>query len=135
MFPSAMHVPPLIPSVPSVLPLFSTKMPVPNLSIPHPTPILLCAYEWTDHRAKVICKEAQITKREHQLDQVHGGKERATHEAGVAEKNWVDVEIQCNRKLKNGRKVMQMEVEAKELGKVMIKLRTKAEIKEGTTKG
>ena len=69
------------------------------------------------------------------LTRCFGGKERATREAGVAEKNRVDVQIQCNRELKNGRKVMRMEAEAKELGKVVIKLRTKAEIKEGAIKG
>jgi len=65
---------------------------------------------------------------------VLGGK-RATHEAGVVEKDRVDVQIQGNREPKNGRKVTRMGVEAKELGKVVIKLRIKAEIKAGAVKG
>jgi len=50
------------------------------------------------------------------------------------EKNWVDIQMQCDRKLKKTRKVTQVEEEAKELGKVVIKLCTKSEIKEGTIK-
>ena len=62
------------------------------------TPILR-AYEWTDHRAKIARKEAQIAEQDHEVDQVHREKERATREAGVAEKNWVDVQTQRHRDL------------------------------------
>jgi len=44
------------------------------------------------------------------------------------------VQTQHDRELKNGRKVTWTEEEVKELRKVMIKLRTKAEIKELATK-
>ena len=63
-----------------------------------------------------------------------GGKERATREVGVAEKNRVDVQTQHDRELKKGGKVTRMGEEAKELGKAVIKLRTKSENKEGAIK-
>jgi structural maintenance of chromosome 2 len=95
---------------------------------------VLRAYEWTDHCAKITRKEAQIAEREHEADQAHREKERAMREVGVAEKDWVDVQTQCDRELKKGGKVPRMEEEAKELEKVVIKLRTQAEIKEGVIK-
>ena len=55
-------------------------------------------------------------------------------EAGVAEKNRTEVQSQRDRELKKGGKVTRMEEEAKELEKVVTKLRTQAEIKEGTIK-
>ena len=128
-------------TVPCLIKILCTERPTfiqyqkASAELEHPARVLLCAYESVDRRAKVARNEAHIAEQEHQLDQVLGGKERATREAGVAEKNRVEVQIQCNRELKNGRKVTQMEVEAKELGKVVIKLRTKAEIKEGAIKG
>ena len=81
-----------------------------------------------DRRAKVARKEAQ------KVDQARREKERATREAGVAEKNRIDVQTQRDRELKKGGKVTRMEEEAKELEKVVVKLRTQAEIKEGTIK-
>jgi hypothetical protein len=58
---------------------------------------------------------------------------RAVRDAGVAEKNRVDVQIRRDRQLKKGGKVTRME-EAKELEKVVVKLRTRAGIKEGIIK-
>jgi structural maintenance of chromosome 2 len=46
----------------------------------------------------------------------------------------VNVQAQRDRKLKKGGKVTRMEEEAKELEKAVIKLRTQAEIKEGSIK-
>jgi len=95
---------------------------------------VLRAYEWTDHRAKISREEAQIAEKEHEVAQARRDKERAVREAGVAEKNRVDVQTQRDRELKKGGKVTRMEEEAKELEKVVVKLRTQAEIKEGTIK-
>lgn len=95
---------------------------------------VLRAYEWTDHRAKVSRKDAQIAEREHDVAQARRDRERAVREAGVAEKNRVDVQTQRDRELKKGGKVTRMQEEAKELEKAVIKLRTQAEIKEGTIK-
>ncbi|KAH9979381.1 condensin complex subunit SMC2 [Lactifluus volemus] len=95
---------------------------------------VLRAYEWTDHRAKASRKDTQIAEREKEISQARHDKERATREAGMAEKNRVDVQTQRDRELKKGGKVTRMEEEAKELEKAVIKLRTQAEIKEGTIK-
>jgi structural maintenance of chromosome 2 len=95
---------------------------------------VLRAYEWTDHRAKVSLKDAQISDRERDIAQARREKERAVREAGVAEKNRLDVQAQRDRELKKGGKVTRLEEEAKELEKAVIKLRTQAEIKEGTIK-
>ncbi|KAH9957622.1 hypothetical protein BC827DRAFT_1385516 [Russula dissimulans] len=95
---------------------------------------VLRAYEWTDHRTKVSCKDAQIGERERDIAQARRDKERAVRDAAVAEKNRGEVQAQRDRDLKKGGKVTRMEEEAKELEKVVIKLRTQAEIKEGTIK-
>jgi structural maintenance of chromosome 2 len=95
---------------------------------------VLRAYEWTDHRAKVSRKEAQIADRENEVSQARREKDRALREAGVAEKNRVDLQAQRDRELKKGGKVTRLEEEAKELEKAVVKLRTQAEIKEGTIK-
>ncbi len=95
---------------------------------------VLRTYEWTDYRSTVAHKEAQIAEREHQVDWACSEKDRLTREAGVADKNRVDVQTQRDRELKKGGKVMRMEEEAKELEKVVIKLCTQAETKEGAIK-
>jgi structural maintenance of chromosome 2 len=95
---------------------------------------VLRAFEWMDHRAKTERKDAQIAERERDVAQARRDKERALREAGVAEKNRVDVQKQRDHELKKGGKVTRMEEEAKELEKAVIKLRTQAEIKEGTIK-
>ena len=95
---------------------------------------VLRAYEWTDHRNKASRKDAQISEREQDVAKARREKERATREASIAGMNQVDVQAQRDRELKKGRKVMRMEEEAKALEKAVIKLRTQAEIKEGTIK-
>lgn len=95
---------------------------------------VLRAYEWHDHRAKASRKDAQITEREREVAQARHDKERATGEAGVAETNRIDVQTQRDRELKKGGKITKMEEAAKELEKAVVKLRTQAEIKEGTIK-
>jgi hypothetical protein len=71
-----------------------------------------------------------------QVDQRCSEKGRLMHEAGVAEKNRVDVQTQRDRKLKKGGRVTWMEAEAKELETVATKLCTQAqaENKEGAIK-
>jgi structural maintenance of chromosome 2 len=83
---------------------------------------VLCTYEWSDHCAKASRKDAQIAEWEWDVMQAHCEKEHVTCEAGIAEKNWVDLQMQCDRELKKGGKVMRMEEEAKELEMVVIKL-------------
>jgi hypothetical protein len=95
---------------------------------------MLRAHEWTDHRAKASRKDAQIAERDRDIAQARRDKERATREAGVAEKNRLDVQTQRDREQKKGGKITRMEEEAKELEKAVIKLRTQAEIKEGSIK-
>jgi hypothetical protein len=72
---------------------------------------------------------------EHQIEQTFDGKKRATREAGVAENNRVDTQTQHDFEMKKGGKVTWVEEEAKELGKVVTKLHTKAEIRERAIKG
>ncbi len=95
---------------------------------------VLRACEWTDHRTKASRKDTQIAERERDIAQARREKERAVREAGVAEKNRLDVQAQRDRELKKGGKATRLEEEAKELEKAVIKLRTQAEIKEGTIK-
>src|SRR6266849_2381449 len=78
---------------------------------------VLRAYEWTDHHAKVSRKDAQISDRERDIAQARREKERAVREAGVAEKNQLDVQVQRDRELKKGGKGTPLEEETKELKK------------------
>ena len=95
---------------------------------------VLRAYKWTDSRKKASRKDAQISQWEQDVVQACRKKERATRDASVAENNWVNVQTQRDRALKKGCKVTRMEDEAKQLEKAVIKLRTQAEIKEGSIK-
>jgi hypothetical protein len=97
------------------------------------------AYEWTDHCVKASCssrKDAQTSDRERNIVQACNEKEHAVREAGIAKKNRLDVQVQCERKLKKGGKDTCLKEEAKELEKAVIKLRThwQVETKEGTIK-
>jgi hypothetical protein len=94
---------------------------------------VLRVYEWTDHHAKVTRKES-IAQREFHAGQPCTEKERLTRDAGAAEKNRVDVQTQCDRKLEMGGKITRTAEEAKEHEKIVIKLRTQAETREGVMK-
>jgi structural maintenance of chromosome 2 len=85
---------------------------------------VLCTYEWLDHCAKALCKDAQIAEREQDIVQVYCEKGHTMCEAGITEKNWVDLQMQHDCKLKKGGNVTSMEEEAKELEMVVIKLHT-----------
>ena len=75
-------------------------------------------------------KEDQITERD-QVDQVRRQKGGATGEAGVAEANRVDVPTQRDSEPMTSGRFTQLEEEAKEVEKVVIKLRAQAVIGEG----
>jgi structural maintenance of chromosome 2 len=90
---------------------------------------VLRAYERKDHRAKISRKEAQIAEKEHEVGQARRDNERAVREAGVVEKNRVDVQTQRDHELKEGGKVTRMEEEAKELERVVVKLRTRQRLR------
>ena len=53
---------------------------------------VLRAYEWIDHRNKASRKDAHISEWEQDVVQALRERERATRKAGIAEKNWVDVQ-------------------------------------------
>ncbi|KAI0264934.1 condensin complex subunit SMC2 [Gloeopeniophorella convolvens] len=93
---------------------------------------VLRAHEWTEQRSRAERKAAQIAEHEHEIAQTRSGKERAARETASAEKSRTEVQAQRDRELKKGGRVPRMEEEVKELEKVLIKLRTQAEIKEGT---
>ena len=95
---------------------------------------VLRAYKRTDNRKKASRKDPQISEWEQDVVQARRKKECATRDASVAENHWVNVQTQRDRALKKGCKVTRMEDEAKELEKAVIKLRTQAEIKEGSIK-
>ena len=89
---------------------------------------VLRAYEWTDHRAKVARKEARSPNGNTRLTK-HVVRRNEPRARLVSENNEVDVQqTQRDRELKKGGKVTRMEEEAKELGKVVIKLRIQADI-------
>jgi hypothetical protein len=70
-----------------------------------------------------------------QVDQRCSEKGRLMREAGVAEKNRVDVQTQRDRKLKKGGRVTRMEAEAKELETVATKLRIQSRDRRGRHHG
>jgi structural maintenance of chromosome 2 len=80
---------------------------------------VLRAYMRTDHRNKAL-RNVQISEWEQDVVQAHCEKECTRRDASVAEKNRVNVQMQCDRELKNGGKVTRMEGEAKELQKTVI---------------
>ncbi|OBZ73328.1 Structural maintenance of chromosomes protein 2 [Grifola frondosa] len=93
---------------------------------------VLRAWEWMEGRERVAKKEDEIGAKEKEIIKIRKGKEKYTKEIDAAEKQAEDVHAQRDKELKKGGKFKKLEDEVGELGKVLVKIRTQVEIKNGT---
>ena len=95
---------------------------------------VLRAWEWTDGQERVVKKEEEIEKKAAEIEEINKRKKRAMKEGDAAEKQQEDVTKKRDAEMKKGGKIKKLEEEAGELGKAAVKIKTQAEIKEGTIK-
>ena len=95
---------------------------------------VLRAWEWTEGRDRVERKQGEIEKKEGEVENVTDGRERALREGEAAEKDVKDVVKKREEEMRKGGKLKKLEEEVGELEKVLVKVRTQMEIKDGTIK-
>ena len=95
---------------------------------------VLRAWEWTEGRDRVERKQGEIEKKEGEVENVTDGRERAVREGEAAEKDVKDVVKKREEEMRKGGKLKKLEEEVGELEKVLVKVRTQMEIKDGTIK-
>lgn len=93
---------------------------------------VLRAWEWTEGHERVTKKDAEIQAKDKETDKLRKGKEKCTKEIAAAEKNAKEVEAQRENELRKGGKFKKLEDEVAELEKVLVKIKTQVEIKNGT---
>ncbi|KAI0728952.1 hypothetical protein C8Q72DRAFT_347915 [Fomitopsis betulina] len=93
---------------------------------------VLRAWEWTEGHERVSRKNAEIQAKEKETKAVKKGRERCEREIEAAEHQAKEVEAQREKELRKGGKFKKLEDEVAELGKVLVKIKTQAEIKMGT---
>lgn len=95
---------------------------------------LLRAWEYTEGHARVDAKQGEIDEAQARKQTVANEKERLGEEIEAAEDGVREVEKQREKEMKKGGKFKKLEEQVGELDKLVEKLRTQVEIKEGTIK-
>jgi structural maintenance of chromosome 2 len=93
---------------------------------------VLRAWEWTEGKERVEKKQAEIEKKERDVGKVKASREKAVKEGEAAEKDMKEVEAKRDAEMKKGGKFKKREEEVAELEKVLVKIRTQVEIKNGS---
>ncbi|PFH49539.1 hypothetical protein AMATHDRAFT_147478 [Amanita thiersii Skay4041] len=93
---------------------------------------LLRAWEWTEGNKRVLAKDQEIEARKQDIKDVNSDKTRLTKEVHAAEKDAEDVIKKRDAEIKKGGKLKKLEEEVSELGKVLVKIRTQVDLKQGT---
>ncbi|KAF9005165.1 condensin complex subunit SMC2 [Cyathus striatus] len=95
---------------------------------------VLRAWEWVDGQDKVRKKERDIEVKREDVKNVHVNKGRAIKEGELAEKDLQVVTKKREDEMAKGGKLKQLQDKVDGLGKMVVKIRTQKEIKEGTIK-
>ena len=95
---------------------------------------VLRAWEWTEGRDRVQKKQGDIEKKEKEASKVQEKREKAVGEIEAAEDDVKEVEVKRDKEMKKGGKFKQREEEVGELEKVLVKIRTQVDIKNGSVK-
>ncbi|RDB22008.1 Structural maintenance of chromosomes protein 2 [Hypsizygus marmoreus] len=95
---------------------------------------VLRAWEWWDAKEKVVNKEEEIEEKKREIEGVNKKKKKAIREGEAAEKEAEEVTKKRDAELSKGGKIKKLEEEVGELGKAAVKIKTQADIKEGTIK-
>jgi len=95
---------------------------------------ILHALEWRTYQDRMHEKEEKIDEKQTEIKQVESEKRRAIKDGEAAEKEVVKVSKKRDAEMSKGGKLKILQDKASELGKVVAKIRTQAEIKVGTIK-
>ncbi|KAF8059920.1 condensin complex subunit SMC2 [Lyophyllum atratum] len=95
---------------------------------------VLRAWEWSDAQDKVVRKEQEIEDKKAEIEAVNKKKKKALKEIEAAEKDVADVTKKRDAEMSKGGKMKKLEDEVQELDKATVKIKTQAEIQEGTIK-
>ncbi|KAJ8474142.1 hypothetical protein ONZ51_g7411 [Trametes cubensis] len=92
----------------------------------------LRAWEWTDARERAAAKGEEITAADKAIANLKKDKSRFQKEIDAAEKDMEAVHAQRDKELKKGGKFKKLEEEVSELGKILAKVRTQVDLKNGS---
>lgn len=95
---------------------------------------ILHALEWRTQQDRVHEKQEEIEGKQSEIKQVEAEKKQAIKDGEAAEKEVVKVTKKRDAEVSKGGKLKQLQDVASELGKVVAKIRTQAEIKVATIK-
>lgn len=93
---------------------------------------VLTAWKWTEGKERVGKKQAEIEKKEKEIVKTKRDRERFVREGDAAERDIAEVVKKRDEEMKKGGKFKGREEEVAELEKVLVKIRTQVEIKNGT---
>ncbi|KAF8885194.1 condensin complex subunit SMC2 [Infundibulicybe gibba] len=93
---------------------------------------VLRAWEWTDAQERVQKKQDEIEEKKREEGQLKDQKKKAAREGEAAEQDVEDVVKKREAEMSKGGKLKKLEEEVGDLGKKLVKVKTQAEIMEGT---
>ncbi|KAI0086823.1 condensin complex subunit SMC2 [Irpex rosettiformis] len=93
---------------------------------------VLKAWEWAEAMERVQRKEQEIQEKHSAEQRINESKKKWSKEIGAAENQMEQVAKERDKELKKGGKFKQLEEEVQELGKVVVKIRTQIDLKNGT---
>jgi structural maintenance of chromosome 2 len=93
---------------------------------------ILRAWEYSDNMRRVKEKEEEMEEKKAERKEVEAEMKRAQKEGQQAEKDMSEVVKKRDAEMKKGGKLAKLKAEADALGKDVVKVRTQAEIKQGT---
>lgn len=93
---------------------------------------VLRAWEWTEFKRRAEEKAEEITAAQESTKKVQKGKDKCAKEIEAAERQVQELIKERDRELKKGGKFKKLEEEVADLGKVLVKVKTQIDIKNGT---
>jgi structural maintenance of chromosome 2 len=90
---------------------------------------VLRAWEWTDHNARVVKKQEDLARIEHEVSALRKNKKEWAREVEKAESQVDELVKKRDKELKKGGRYAKLEVQVSELEKEVVKVRTQVEIK------
>ena len=93
---------------------------------------ILRAWDWMEGKKRVRAKEAELDTKRLEVKEFHEYKTRLSREVKAAERDAEDVVRKRDAEIKKGGKLKLLEEQVAELAKVLVKIRTQVDLKQGT---
>lgn len=93
---------------------------------------LLRAWEWTDAKERITKKEKEIAKKDSEISRINEEKDNHLREVEACESQCEEVKAKREKEIQKGGKLKKKEEEVSELEKVLVKMKTQADIKKTT---